>query len=463
MKFLNLLPISEEACELAEVLEFQPEVEQFVKDDDLARTLPYCDGLQAALLSGIHDLTDRTIILLARTSNHLEILDCSGCREISDVGVRELAVLGTQLQAVRLNSVVGITDPSVCALVRSLPHLTELELSDLPLVTAASVRDIWTFAKKLRILRLARCNQLTDKGFPHPFPPSSTSDAATTRSAPEAWHALRHKPRISLGALTEHIEPSTWLDALPPLILPDSHLLNNLRLCDLAYCKKITDHAVQGVVAHAPRIHHISLAGCSLVTDHGIQGLCRLGLNLEYVSLAHLERITDRSIVHLVGACSHLKTVDISFCIKLSDLAILELATLPNLRRLSMVGLTRVTRVGLSFLAEHAHNLAHLHISQCTDDSIDLDVIQFLLEKLVHLEYFSGSGVHALTRKGVKRFSESPPSGYDAEWQEAYRVFKGENIANLRSFLQKEERRRKEAELKNIPFVPRSDDSMNLY
>ena len=52
MKFLNLLPISEEACEAAEVLEFTRDVQHFVIDDDLARTLPYCDALTAALLTG---------------------------------------------------------------------------------------------------------------------------------------------------------------------------------------------------------------------------------------------------------------------------------------------------------------------------------------------------------------------------------------------------------------------------
>ena len=51
MKFLNLLPISEEACEAAEVLEFTRDVQHFVIDDDLARTLPYCDALTAALLT----------------------------------------------------------------------------------------------------------------------------------------------------------------------------------------------------------------------------------------------------------------------------------------------------------------------------------------------------------------------------------------------------------------------------
>ena len=77
MKFTNFLPISEEACECAEVLEFQRGVDHPVIDDDLARTLPYCDRLEAALLTGIADLTDRTLIVLANTATHLRILAVS--------------------------------------------------------------------------------------------------------------------------------------------------------------------------------------------------------------------------------------------------------------------------------------------------------------------------------------------------------------------------------------------------
>ena len=73
-----------------------------------------------------------------------------------------------------------------------------------------------------------------------------------------------------------------------------------------------------------------------------------------------------------------------------------------------MAGLPKVTRIGLSFLAEHALQLGHLHISHCTDETIDLDVIQLILRKFAQLENFSGSGVRALTRKGIKRFSEQP-------------------------------------------------------
>ena len=47
--------------------------------------------------------------------------------------------------------------------------------------------------------------------------------------------------------------------------------------------------------------------------------------------------------------------------------------------------------------------------------------------------------------------------------QGAYRVFKGENVGKLALFLEKEEERRQEAEHRNVPFLPRGDDSGDLY
>lgn len=42
-------------------------------------------------------------------------------------------------------------------------------------------------------------------------------------------------------------------------------------------------------------------------------------------------------------------------------------------------------------------------------------------------------------------------------------MFIGENVDLLRRFLDKEDLRRRECETKNVPFIPRSDDKLDLY
>jgi F-box and leucine-rich repeat protein GRR1 len=52
---------------------------------------------------------------------------------------------------------------------------------------------------------------------------------------------------------------------------------------------------------------------------------------------------------------------------------------------------------------------------------------------------------------------------YGRDQRAAFRVFNGENVGALRKFLDKEEQRRQEAENKNMKFLPRADDKLDLY
>lgn len=52
----------------------------------------------------------------------------------------------------------------------------------------------------------------------------------------------------------------------------------------------------------------------------------------------------------------------------------------------------------------------------------------------------------------------SPPDN-----QELFRVFTNEKIGLLRAFLDKEMERQREAEARNIIFMPRADDVKDLY
>lgn len=53
--------------------------------------------------------------------------------------------------------------------------------------------------------------------------------------------------------------------------------------------------------------------------------------------------------------------------------------------------------------------------------------------------------------------------GHNERLQGPYRVFKGNYLDELRFFLNKEQARQREAEKRNIIFVPRDDHSTDLY
>ena len=60
-----MLPVTDETCHRVQHLELQSHKNHNFTDDDLADILPYCPNLETVILSGVPDLSDRTLVLLA--------------------------------------------------------------------------------------------------------------------------------------------------------------------------------------------------------------------------------------------------------------------------------------------------------------------------------------------------------------------------------------------------------------
>ena len=73
--YVDELPSDEESCYYAEHLEFHhdPALPPAFTDDELALILPHCPNVASALLSGIPDLSSRTLLLLAAAAFPLTV------------------------------------------------------------------------------------------------------------------------------------------------------------------------------------------------------------------------------------------------------------------------------------------------------------------------------------------------------------------------------------------------------
>lgn len=303
MSFVNRLPLTQQSCyDVTELTVIQND-EDAIIDDDLAHIIPWCPNLESICLTGVPDLSDRTVVLLARSAHYLIELDISGCTLITDVAILEVASIATELEVVRLNGLSTLTDPSVSALARSLTNLRELEISDLHLLTSLSVRDIWTFATNLQRLKLSNCVHLTDKGFPYvPIgPPDRPSSLATLASFPP--------PEES--PWTDESRPPTWLETLPPLIFSSGHKLGHLRFLDISHCSRLTDAAIAGVVAYAPRLQHLSISACTRLTDASAEAVSNLQ-HLHVLAMSYVDGLTDSGVVSIVRHCTKLRSVDVN-------------------------------------------------------------------------------------------------------------------------------------------------------
>lgn len=94
-------------------------------------------------------------------------------------------------------------------------------------------------------------------------------------------------------------------------------------------------------------------------------------------------------------------------CRQLTDLSVFELAGLEYLCRLVLVRVQKLTDHAIYFLADHSKGIERLHLSYC--DRLSLDALHHLIRHNKNLRRLTLTGVPAARRRGVGKFSDSPP------------------------------------------------------
>lgn len=95
-------------------------------------------------------------------------------------------------------------------------------------------------------------------------------------------------------------------------------------------------------------------------------------------------------------------------CRKLTDMAVMELAGLPALRRLNLSKVYSVTDNGLAFLAEHCEGLERLQLVHC--ENVTEEGVRALLGGLPALELLNVAGVPALGGSAYVRLCDPADS-----------------------------------------------------
>lgn len=370
--------------------------------------------LVAVDLTGVVDVTDATILVVATTSNRLQGINLEGCKKITDTGIHAIADNCPMLRRIKLCDLDLITAASVSKLVTNCPLLIEIDLNSCIRVGEAAARDIWLNCLHLRELRLAQCSLIGDNAFPVPpkLAPQNSTSSSTSTAAEQAMSRL--------------IVPIS-----PPLLL--SRPLVHLRQLDLMSLQ-ITDDAVAGIIVNAPKLRNLVLAKCSLLTDRAVRSIAGLGRHLQFLHLGHASAITDASIIHLARMCVRLRYVDLACCTSLTNESVLALSALPKLRRIGLVRVMNLTDKAVEYLTARHNTLERVHLSYC--EQITVKAIHFLLQHLDKLTHLSLTGVPAFRKRELQRFCRHPPSNFNELQRSAFCVYSGSGIHNLRKYLE---------------------------
>ena len=423
-------------------------------DSSLITVFSACPGLVAVDLSGVTEVTDASIKALASTTVKLQGINLSRCKLITDEGVLAVARSAPMLRRIKLHGLALITDVSVSAVARNCPLLLEIDLSNCTKLTDICVRDIWQYQNHLREFQLSNITNLTDDAFPSPPPSVSTRSNIYGNPFPIAG-------RVDVSG-------SSGSEETPPLYLVQP--FDHLRILDMTSCSQITDVGIEGILSNCPKIRQIVLAKCTSLTDESLISVGKLGKNLHYIHLGHVSKyvsysplyhdaypwafsITDRGVTRLAQVCPRIRYIDLACCSNLTDLSVLELASLPKLRRVGLVRLPNLTDNAVFALGEKHAGLERIHLSYC--DNISVAAIHFLLQRLHKLTHLSLTGITQFRRKDLRAFCRLPPKvcsgflipsdlahsnrGFLQEFNQhqrmAFCVYSGKGVSELRKYL----------------------------
>ncbi|XP_061679771.1 F-box and leucine-rich repeat protein 13 isoform X2 [Syngnathoides biaculeatus] len=352
-------------------------------------------GLQMLDISGCTELTSRAVVAVARGLSSLTQLSLSRDWKVTETGLAELVSVASlrgldlseclhvgggeivkglsqrraeraQLEKLNLRDCTYMRDEAIFSLTQLLgSSLRELDLTSCVNVTDLSVRAIATYLQGLRVLRLGRCIEVTDWGL---LGMVETSTCELDEEKEDKG------PRFTrtFGNMGFFKPPRLPFEDPPKLVTPD-HL------------EQFKRHAGASLLALG-RLRELDLSSCCKLTDASIAQVVRF-TDLQRLSLSSLPNITDASLSAVAQHCRALTGLELGHCPCVSDRGVAQAA--PHLHRLQHLSLSRcsnITDKSLFLLAQHCKRLKTLDVSRCSN--ISGTAVEHLQSQLPFLENF---------------------------------------------------------------------------
>ncbi|KAG9248292.1 putative F-box/LRR-repeat protein 2 [Calycina marina] len=248
-------------------------------------------------LTGLSAVTNQTCRIIAQSCPSLEVFNVSWCDRMDARGIKYVVLNCPRLKDIRAGEIRGFDEKNldVAQAIFDTNTLERLELQGSGLSDDAlkimvigndPEIDILTDlavvpARKLRILNLSRCSQLTSAGVKR----------------------LAHS-------------------------VPDLEVLH------LSGCSALTDNALSDIIATTPRLTHLEIEDLSEITNSLFtDDLAKApsAPHLEYLSISSCEKVGDVGMLPVIRACTSLQTLKLDNT-RCGDLVLAEAAPMIRAR-----------------------------------------------------------------------------------------------------------------------------------
>lgn len=265
-----------------------------------------------------------------------ELVVRNGRQHLSEAAVANLGNL-SKLEVLDIPDCRGFTRESVNSIIRRVPSLMRLNLTNCELVDDEVLSVLALKARQLQFLSVAQCHRITDMGFK------------------------------TLGERPTTFKPLLELDVGRCKGLTDKGLLallrgtRNLVKLSLAGLTNLTDLGMMGFTSAAgngtnPALVSLDLSG-TLVDASGFAWIAPGVPVLRDLNLADCERVGSQ-VLELLGEHVHgLVTLNLSNCAAISDGGIAALGPQPDLDKLVLSNCSELTDAAFEALALNAPRL----------------------------------------------------------------------------------------------------------
>ncbi|TVU51560.1 hypothetical protein EJB05_02995, partial [Eragrostis curvula] len=346
-------------------------------------TLVGCTGIDDDALGSIEKDCNKT----------LKVLDISHCQNATDAGVSSIVKSVPNLSELNLSYCCPIT-PSMVSSFHRIPNLQilklegcefmadglksigrscgsvrELCLSKCSGVTDAELSFVVSRLKNLLKLDITCCRNITDVSLA-----SITSSCTSLTSL--RMESCAHVSSEGLRLIGKHCCHLEELD-LTDNDLDDEGLkaiarCSKLSSLKVGICLKISDEGLTHIGKACPELRDIDLYRCGGISDDGVTQLAQGCPKLEAINLSYCTDITDRSLMAL-SKCAKLNTLEIRGCPRVSSCGISEVAM--GCRLLSKLDIKKcfeINDVGMLYISQFSHSLRQINLSYCSVTDIGL-------------------------------------------------------------------------------------------
>eukprot|EP00026_Physarum_polycephalum_P001997 Phypoly_transcript_02001.p1 GENE.Phypoly_transcript_02001~~Phypoly_transcript_02001.p1 ORF type:complete len:648 (-),score=51.44 Phypoly_transcript_02001:294-2237(-) len=133
-----------------------------VDDEGIEALVSNCGGLVSLTLIGCKQITDKSVLAIAQKSRVLQNILLSYCPTITEEALVQLAKKCTYLQIVELSNCAGaVTDTVICELAMHASLLQILNVSGCQNITDSSIDYLWLYGQQLTSIDVSRCPSIT--------------------------------------------------------------------------------------------------------------------------------------------------------------------------------------------------------------------------------------------------------------------------------------------------------------